>query len=237
MSIVLVAMAKVYLTDFFEEENAKQTCEALLDRALEYDSENPEACQALGDLRLSQGRRGEALMLVRRATEICSSLPDGLVPTYDFRMVSARLLVELSQYEGAAEALEELCAEDEEDTEAWYLLGICLMLMCRTSACKTALEKAKQLLIDGCGNGSNDGALMDQIEALLQRRAISEEEKEQFWNPRWWVTSTGKAAEHIRRDNIGSDSEGDGQINSEAVVTLQGEADGKQLSTPRNLPV
>lgn len=195
MAAVFVAMAKVYLTDCFEQRNSKDICEALLDKALEYDSENPEACQALADLRLSQGRRGEALLLINRTVDICDNLPKGLVPTYDFRMVTARLLVELSQYENASVILAELSSEDAEDTEMWYLLGMCFMLMSRPAACKQALTRAKKLLEEG-SNGS-DAALLNQIEALLQRRTISEAEKEQFWNPRWWVTESGRATDHL----------------------------------------
>lgn len=193
MASVFVAMAKVYLTDCFEQRNAKDICEALLDKALEYDGENPEACQALADLRLSQGRRGEALLLVNRTVDICDNLPKGLVPTYDFRMVTARLLVELSQYEDASSILGELSSEDGDDTEAWYLLGICFMLLSQPSACKKALKHAKKLLEEGM-TGS-DAALLKQIDVLLDRRTITEAEKGQFWNPRWWVTAAGRATD------------------------------------------
>jgi len=119
MSAVMSAMAKVYLTDMYAEAGSSAQCEALLDKALRHDSENPEACQALADLRLTQGRQGEALLLARRTAEICVRCPEGMVPTYDFRVVTARLLVELSEYRDASRLLEDLVVEDEEDTEAW----------------------------------------------------------------------------------------------------------------------
>ena len=232
MSAVLVAIAKVYLTDCFEDPNSKDTCESLLDRALEYDAQNPEACQALGDLRLSQGRRGEAMMLVRRSMEICQDLPDGLVPTYDFRMVSARLLVELSQYDAAAAALDDLCCEDEEDTEAWYLLGMCHLLLSQPAECKKALNKAKKLLVDGAGNCGDD-TLLEQIGKLLERRTISESEKELFWNPRWWVAAAGKAVLLQQPKAMDrSNSETGELISSDAAIDLDNSM-ARSKSTPR----
>lgn len=184
MGAVMAAMAKVYLTDIFSEPQAEQQCEQLLDKALRYDSENPEACQALADLRLTQGRQGEALLLARRTAEVCARLPAGLVPTYDFRMVTARLLVELSDYADAARILEELSREDGEDTEAWYLRGLCLMMLARGKEAREALLRARALVEE---NPTRDAGLTAQIDQLLARRALSQAEREAVWNPRWWV--------------------------------------------------
>jgi hypothetical protein len=49
--------------------------------------------------------------------DICADLDGSLSPSYDFRCVTARLLMELSQYEHAEGVLEDLVMEDEEDTE------------------------------------------------------------------------------------------------------------------------
>ena len=186
IAAVLMAIAKVYLTDCFQDVGAAAVCERLLDRALLFDSESPESCQALADLRLSQGRKGEVLALVRRTVDLCEALPDGLVPSYDFRAVTARLLVELSEYPEAERILEGLAAEDALDTEVWYLLGLSRMLLGKPAECRAALEEAKQLLEQG-GAGTGNPALMEQIHDLLTRRFVPEDEKERFWNPRWWV--------------------------------------------------
>lgn len=196
MSAVMAAMAKVYLTDMFEEPEAAAECEQLLDKALRFDSENPEACQALADLRLTQGRQGEALLLARRTAEICARLPGGLVPTYDFRVVTARLLVELSAYSDAVGILEGLTGEDPEDTEAWYLLGMCRMMLHRPREARDALLTARALLEE---NPARNGALMSQINQLLARRVLSEQEREGFWNPRGWLGGAkGVSAMHSR---------------------------------------
>mmetsp|Transcript_37181 Transcript_37181/g.44942 ORF Transcript_37181/g.44942 Transcript_37181/m.44942 type:complete len:433 (-) Transcript_37181:1314-2612(-) len=199
MSSVMAAIAKVYLTDCFMETNSQTLCEHLLDQALLYDADNPEACQALADLRMSQNRRGEALVLCRRTVDVCNNLDEGLAPSYDFRCVTARLLVELSQYELAVDLLEDLAQEDSEDTEVMYLLGLCYMLLGDTKRCKQALQCAKGLLEKSrCA----DTSLMDQINGLLERQNITEEEKSKFWNPRWWVSDDGKATnkEQLEQD-------------------------------------
>jgi len=208
IAAVLTAIAKVYLTDCFQDVGASAVCEKLLDRALLFDSESPESCQALADLRLSQGRKGEALVLVRRTVDLCDGLPDGLVPSYDFRAVTARLLVELSEYPEAERILEGLAAEDALDTEVWYLLGLSRMLLGKPTECRAALGEAK-LLLEQDGAGSNP-ALMEQICNLLTRRFVPEEEKERFWNPRWWVQgdrALGAGGEGEREEGGGTAAE------------------------------
>ena len=221
---VMASLAKVYLTDCFLEKDALKQCERLLDGALLQDPGCAEATQALADLRLSQGRRGEALLLVLRTVELSAASTasrgsskggggppsgrDGTSPSsssaaasssyssspsdsYDFRTVTSRLLVELGQYEPAASLLEALAAEDGEDTEVWYLLGLCCMLLGRPGRSRQALGAARELLLRA--QAGTDTALLEQIEALLERPALSEEDKSTFWNPRWWVRSDGKA--------------------------------------------
>jgi len=192
MAEVLTAMAKVYLTDCFMERDAHSVCEELLDRSLTCDADNPETTQALADLRLSQGRRGEALLLVRRTMELCAGGcgGEGVAPSYDFRCVTARLLVELSRYELAEQVLVELAAEDDQDTEVWYLLGLCYLLLDMPKKCREALLEAKQQLEQ---TRNLDTTLLNQINSLLERRSMTEEEKATYWNPRWWINDSGKA--------------------------------------------
>lgn len=183
------------------EKDAPQICERLLDQALLHDPDNPEACQALADLRISQHRCGEGLVLVRRTLEICGNFPAGVAPSYDFRTVTARLLVELSQYDIAVSLLEELVSEDDEDTEVMYLLGLCYMLLNFPKKCRDALLKARNL-VERTRTG--DTTLLEQINGLLERRTISESEKEHFWNPRWWVGSDRAAKDDAFAQSVGN---------------------------------
>lgn len=181
LGAVLAALAKVYLADMYDQPGALEKCEELLDLALRNHSDNAEACQALADMRMTQGRPGEALLFARRTKEICWRLPDGLEPTYDFRMVTSRLLVELGEYVDAVDILRELTREDEEDTEAWYLLGLGQLMLHKPKEAHRALANAQRLLD---ASPMRDNQLMEQVRGLLARRTLSEADKHQFWNPR-----------------------------------------------------
>lgn len=197
---VMTACAKVYLTDLFDEPGSLARCERLLDLALEGDAKNAEACQALADLRLTQYRRGEALVLVNRAHELGrnSAASGGPVPSYDFRLVTSRLFAELSEYDVAADCLRELSYEDECDCEVFYLLGLVCLMSGQAVEGQAALQRAKSLLEEAKAPGSDSGVAFDgtapllaRVEALLRREAVLEEEKAAFWNPRWWASGGG----------------------------------------------
>lgn len=50
----------------------------------------------------------------------------GMMPTIDFRMQTARLLVQLARFKQAITILEITIKEDDESIEAWYLLAFSL---------------------------------------------------------------------------------------------------------------
>lgn len=242
MSGVMASMAKVYLTECFDEEDSERHCEALLDKALLFDAENPEACQALADLRMSQGRSGEALMLVRRTADICRHLPRHLSPTYDFRMVTARLLVELSQYTDASGILQDLVREDSDDTEAWYLLGLCWMMNGQAKQAKDALLKAKQLLGKGpCSPGGRKlFSLLRSPAALLLRAQRATRSGTARWPARSACCSAGGRLARRRSPGSGTQGGGSGemalrtraQLRHPAGI-LREEGSARRLAPPR----
>jgi tetratricopeptide (TPR) repeat protein len=185
---------------------------------------------------MSQGRRGEALLMVRRTIDICGALEEGFLPSYDFRCVTARLLVELSQYELAEAVLVELVTEDAQDTEVWYLLGLSYLLLGQPRQCREALAEAKALLERGGTHA--EATLMEQIDNLLQRRAISEEEKTQFWNPRWWINDDGTAdAGATRKAAAAGEASGDhaGGV-AETSIVLGGSVGSKGNAEFASIP-
>ena len=46
-------------------------------------------------------------------------------PPYAVRVATAKILLEVGQIEDATQLLEQLTHEDDEDSEIWYLLGLC----------------------------------------------------------------------------------------------------------------
>ena len=191
MSGILTSIAKVYLVDCFQEAGSESLCEQMLDKALLYDPSSPEAVQALADLRLSQNRKGEALSLVQRTIDLCSDAKGSIVPSYDFRAVTARLLVELSKYDLAINILKSLVQEDAEDTEVWYLLGLSYVLIGDNDKSKVALNKAKTIVESVSGT---DASLIERIDNLIEHRVISERDKDKYWNPRWWTGAGDQSA-------------------------------------------
>jgi predicted Zn-dependent protease len=107
------------------EEEAESKCEGLIQSALALDTNNYEALLTLANFRISQNQIEEAFEAVERSLNIWSMIPfeSEEYPTYEFRLVTARLLIELSQADFAKPILEVLCQEDDSLPEPWYLLA------------------------------------------------------------------------------------------------------------------
>lgn len=76
--------------------------------------------------------------------------------------------------------------------QVWYLLGLCYLLLDMPKKCREALLEAKQQLEQ---TRNLDTTLLNQINSLLERRSMTEEEKATYWNPRWWINDSGECHE------------------------------------------
>jgi len=170
------AMAELYLTDLCFELNAEAQCEAALQRALQLDPSSPEPFQLLANLRLVQSRGEEATTYILDAygrieagcialaslvgfgiddglaTELNSSEQEAAdrLPGFDFRIQTAKLLLECANAcvslnnendtnmkdeedignkcaEAAIQVLGSLMAENDEVIEVWFLIGCAAM--------------------------------------------------------------------------------------------------------------
>lgn len=72
-------------------------------------------------------------------------LDDEEYPSFEFRLVCSRLLVELEQWEAAKEVLEVLAQENDEIPEVWYLLALAHNASNQLDDSKAALECAIRL--------------------------------------------------------------------------------------------
>jgi hypothetical protein len=130
-------MAELYLTDLCMEADAEQQCERLLEMALKHSPLSPEAHQVLASVRISQQRNQDAVALLLRSIELwrparardaegTAIVPEAeaAVPSYDFRMTTCQLLLELGQYPIAVEVLEDLLEEDDEIIEVVYMAAL-----------------------------------------------------------------------------------------------------------------
>jgi len=66
------------------------------------------------------------------------------LPSWNFRVQTAKLFIELEQFEPAAEVLTQLNDEHDEDAEIWYLLGFSLNHFDPDSALE-CLQKCKEV--------------------------------------------------------------------------------------------
>jgi len=129
LSTALCACAEIFMTDLCDEPNAEAQCEDFLQRAVAVttpENPNPEPLQAIANLRLRQNRRDDAATYMQRTMQVLRSYgEEDEKPNGAFRTVTAKLLIELKQYDDAVEVLDALLEEDEDDPQLHYLLGTC----------------------------------------------------------------------------------------------------------------
>ena len=80
-------------------------------------------------------------------------------PSFDARIVIAKLLIEVELYKKAVGVVETLFAENDEWWEVWYLFGVCYMRMAELGA-EECIDKDGCMKIDG--EESRDLDALDQ---------------------------------------------------------------------------
>ncbi|KAG8839221.1 hypothetical protein FRC18_000077 [Serendipita sp. 400] len=127
----LVAMTEIWLTDLCMEPEAEQSCESLLNAAIQLDPENADVLQSMASVRMSQQRTDDAKALVERSWAIWKDLAvgDASIPPVPLRLSLTRLFLELLMYKEALTVLTGVIETDDQEVEAWYLEGWCFMLM------------------------------------------------------------------------------------------------------------
>lgn len=130
----LISMVEIWMDpsyDLCDAPEAEQTCENLLNLALQIDPDNAEALQTLASVRLSQQRPDEAKEMLERAWAKWKDLEldDETMPSIETRLSLVKLLLELSLFKPALEVLQGVIATDDESVDAWYLEGWCFFLM------------------------------------------------------------------------------------------------------------
>lgn len=139
LSSVYCAMAEIYMTDCCFEEDAETTCADLVERALTADPSNPAAFQCKVNYLLVKEEIEEAKRIMEhslslwlpkyqsiRENRLASEEVDPVevcALSYDDRVGTSKLLIELEMYDEASEVLDGLVEEDDEVVDVWYLLG------------------------------------------------------------------------------------------------------------------
>ncbi|KAI0734133.1 hypothetical protein C8Q72DRAFT_807591 [Fomitopsis betulina] len=130
----LIGMVEIWMDPSYDlcfDPAADKNCEDLLNIALQTDSGNTEALQALASVRLSQQRPDDAKSCLEQAWTQWKDLEpdDARLPPIPSRLSLVRLFLELSLFPPALLVLHGIMAVDDQDVEAWYLEGWCFFLM------------------------------------------------------------------------------------------------------------
>jgi len=169
ISTAYCSLAEMYLTDECFKEEAATKCTECCQKAIECDPTNPEAFQLMASCLLSQQNMDEARKMLEKSLELWQGkdeeLPQAPVPSYESRITTSKLLIELENYESAGSVLEELIEESDEVPQVWYLLGWMYHITNQnSSSIRACLEKAEKLFTQfGC----DDPLMMEHVTELL----------------------------------------------------------------------
>ncbi|PVD30481.1 hypothetical protein C0Q70_09747 [Pomacea canaliculata] len=187
------SVAELYLTDLCCEEGAEERCEENVEKAVSLDPNNPEALQLKASFLLSKEKLDEAKEIIKHSVSLwlpqlqaedkCEGDDEEFDPvescplSYNTRMQSAKILIEVGEYELATEILELLLDEDEDVPDVWYMLGWANYLQGPDFVVNARhyLTKAKKVYTKG---EHEDEELLQHVTELLQELGPGDGEEE-----------------------------------------------------------
>lgn len=194
ISVAFCSIAEIFFTDLCMDDGAAEKCKEAIDKALQYDPENPEALQLMASYLFSIEKTQEGKEFLMRSVAAwlpsmqkktdqtpCEKQGDGaqdgdslenVFPPYESRITTTKLLIEAEEYELATEILESLLEEDDEVVQVWYLLGWVFYLQVEKpeeteafkDSARTYLTKAKKLYVKV---KCDDSPMLEHMEQLL----------------------------------------------------------------------
>ncbi|GFT72089.1 probable assembly chaperone of rpl4 [Nephila pilipes] len=138
LSDAYCSVAEIFMTDCCDAENAEQQCYSAIQNAIQSNTSNPEAYQCLANFHLVKEQFEEAEEAIEKSlalwlphheelrdadTQAAFKNIEILIPSYDSRIQTSKMLIELKMFEKATNILDGLVEEDDEVPEVWYLLG------------------------------------------------------------------------------------------------------------------
>jgi len=182
------AVAELYMTDLCDKEEAEAECSRCVEKATEIDQNNPEAWQTRARLHLIKSEYKEAkdtlnkslelwlptymAVLDNRPQEASNFDPIEVCPLlYTTRLSTARMLIELEEWEKAVNVLDGLVEEDDEIVDPWYLLGWLNKVRSDTEKEEVYLGNARHYLTKAKEvhqkNPTKDKGMINHIKELL----------------------------------------------------------------------
>jgi len=186
LSTAHVALAELFMTDLCDEEEAAAEAKRHINLATEVDPSNPEGWQALASYLLVLGDSEEAgvamdksldLWLPKHTAWVASGEGEQTNLSYDTRLASVKVLLDLERFDTAAEILDSLLEEDNEVVAAWYLHGWLNYLRNDPDFhgnVRHYLKRAQQVHVM---SPTDDEAMMEHIKELLAEVGEKEEEE------------------------------------------------------------
>ena len=131
-----------------DTEGAEQTAEQCVTKAFEYDSQNIDALQQRANLRIMRAKDDEAFECLKKVVEIIKSKDQQDLPSLDFRLQTACLLIELSAWKQAVRILDTIIKEDDSDPQVWYNLAFCQFQLQKYQNSKECLKNIQSKGVD-----------------------------------------------------------------------------------------
>lgn len=203
MSNAYCAMVEIYMTDCCDSDDAEEKCKEYIQNSIDSCSTNPEAFQCFANYQLITGNFEEAKQSMDKSTSLW--LPkyqelrenrdssDDILEcplSYDSRISTSKMLIELEMYNEASDILEGLLDENDEVVDVWYLLGWLNFLRGEEyyGNAKFYLDKTKEVSKE---MGDEDNEQMQHVEDLLveiSHGEYLEEAEEEECNSDEWET-------------------------------------------------
>jgi tetratricopeptide (TPR) repeat protein len=190
LSQALCSLAELYLTDACYDPNAERECEKFINAALEHNPQSAEAYYLMASMRISQEKPQDALPLVQKSYNLWKAKalekhkgkeneeyhperddleekPEDedawIIPGFETRHNTAKLFIELGQFQDALSILELLVLENDSDPSVWYTYAQAYVHTASLPDAFESLCAAKKLI-------SRDGAepeLVEKVEKLM----------------------------------------------------------------------
>jgi len=158
----LCSVCELYMTDLCFEPNAEQECEKCVEMAKQFYNNVPldnwdiNLLQTLAHLRMCQCKPEEGKHLMQyvakkvidegnRLKEATEHSYSDLIMGYDFKLSTAKNLIELQMYQDAKTILEQLKDQFDEVVDLWYLLGVCADSLGQGDMAIKHMEKALKI--------------------------------------------------------------------------------------------
>lgn len=218
VSNAYLSIAEIYMTDCCFDDDAEEKCGANIDKAIAVDPDNPDAHLLRASYLMTQQNTQDAKETIKKSVSLW--LPDFQAAdqpgassssmiecpqSFESRMSTGKILIEVEEYELANEVLETLIEENDECVDVWYLIGWANYLLGDDGkdTARSYLNKAKKLykktkcddadlekhideLLEALGTGEDvmdsDAELeeVDDVEALIEQSDDDGEEKEEI---------------------------------------------------------